>query len=260
MDGFGDRMKRYERRWTGQKVMPGVPVIARIDGKCFSSWTRGLPKPYCQRLSDLMVETTKTLVDESSAVLGYTQSDEITLVWSDSQTPYFDGKAQKMTSVLASVATAQFNSMIPEFVPDRKGKLALFDCRVWDVPCRVEAANAVLWREVDATKNSISAAARAHFSHKSLHGLSGKQMQEKLFSEAGVNWNDYPSFFKRGVYIRRTKRLKTLSDEDLARIPERHRPDGPVERTVIEKVDMPPFVRITNRSDVVFEGADPQVE
>jgi len=250
----------YERRWAGQKVMPGVPVVARIDGKCFSSWTKGLSKPYHQGLFDLMVKTTEALVGESNAVLGYTQSDEITLVWSDSQSPYFEGKVHKMESVLASIATANFNALVPEFVPEKCGWLALFDCRVWDVPRREEAVNAVLWREFDATKNSISAAARAHFSHGSLKGLSGKQMQERLWSEANVNWNDYPAYFKRGTYVRRIKKLKVLSTHELTHIPEKYRPSGPVERTVVEKTGMPPLAKVTNRVDVVFEGADPQVE
>ena len=80
-------------------------------------------------------------------------------------------------------------------------------------------------------------------------------MQEMLFQK-GINWNDYPAFFKRGTFVQRRRVLKDLDAEKLARIPETHRPDGPIERCEVLAVDMPPFSAVTNRVAVIFEGAD----
>ncbi|MCA9560577.1 MAG: tRNA(His) guanylyltransferase Thg1 family protein [Myxococcales bacterium] len=135
--GLGDRMKMYERREAGRSLMPGLPVCVRIDGKRFSRWTDGLARPYDQRLSDLMIETTMALVEETNACIGYTQSDEISLVLYDDDPkakPYLGARLQKLCSILASVATAQFNARVPTALPERAAMPALFDCRVWAVP------------------------------------------------------------------------------------------------------------------------------
>lgn len=137
--------------------------------------------------------------------------------------------------------------------------LALFDCRVWNVPNKDEAANTILWREKDATKNSISMAARHYYSHKELHGKSGPEMQELLFSK-GVNWNDYPPFFKRGTFIQARNIEREFTDEELFALPEvaRSRMIGSViKRRDIVELEMPPFTKVTNRAGVVFFGEDP---
>ena len=152
-DDFGDRMKLYEQAEAGRRTLPLLPVCARIDGRSFSSWTRGLARPFDPGLSRAMVETTKTLVEETKARIGYTQSDEISLVFKADRFEselFFDGKIQKLVSVLASLATAHFNALVPELIPTKTGKLAVFDARVWTVPNDEEAANVLLWREKDA--------------------------------------------------------------------------------------------------------------
>src|SRR5690606_33290828 len=168
---LGDRMKLYERAESARRCMPLLPICARIDGKRFSRFTAGLARPYDQRLSRLMIEVTKYLIEHSHARVGYTQSDEISLLYqaeSFNQQVFLDGRVQKLTSILASMATAQFNALLSEYLPERAGALALFDCRVWTVPNREEASNVFLWRERDATKNSISMAAQHHYSHAEL--------------------------------------------------------------------------------------------
>src|SRR6185369_15347403 len=111
-DDFGDRIKRYEAGETEQYFMPLLPIYARIDGRCFSGFTSGLRRPYDERITRAMVETTRYLVEETHARIGYTQSDEISLVWQqdryDSES-LFGGKVHKLVSVLASMATAKFN-------------------------------------------------------------------------------------------------------------------------------------------------------
>ena len=240
---LGDRMKAYEAPSTTRKAFKGQPLVVRLDGKSFHTWTKGLKRPYDRRLSYLMVHVTKELVDRFQARVGYTQSDEITLVWyvqphETAEYP-FDGRFQKLESLTAAYATAVFNeAKALEFTGEPQGeKLALFDSRAFVVPTIKEAYHAVLWRQQDATKNAISMAAHTYFSHKSLQGVHGAEMQERLFTEKGINFNDYPAFFKRGTFVKRHKVLKQLTAEELARIPEAHRPTEPVERTVISAFD-----------------------
>lgn len=263
-DDFGNRMKAYEKQEAGRRFMPLLPVYARIDGKGFSKFTKGLERPYDERMSRCMIETTKYLVKETNALIGYTQSDEISLAWYsdsvDSQI-FFDGKIQKMVSVLASMATVKFNDMILDILPEKSDRFACFDARVFQLPSKMELTNTFLWREQDATKNAISMAARAHFSHKELHGKSGSEMQEMMWN-AGTNFNDYPAFFKRGTFVQRVLEERFLTEEELSRIPEKHREEAvsePVTRSAIVEMDMPRFGSVTNRVGVVFDGEEPTV-
>lgn len=136
----------------------------------------------------------------------------------------------------------------------------MFDCRVFQVPTRAEAVNCLIWRELDATRNSIQMAAQANFSHKQLHGKNCNELQEMLFQEKAINWNDYPSFFKRGTYIQRRKVVRAYTSSELDVLPLNHNahknPDLMVERTEIRSVDLPPLMKATNREAVVFDGAD----
>src|SRR5581483_3371034 len=228
-------------------------ICARLDGKGFSKFTKGLKRPFDVGMVRAMVLTTMYLVEETNARVGYTQSDEISLVFYsdvyDSQV-FFNGKIQKMTSVLASMATAKFNSLLEAHLPSKVGLLPVFDCRVWNVPNEVEAANTILWREKDATKNSISMAAQALYSHKELDGKSSSEKQEMLHQK-GINWNDYPDYFKRGTFIQRRRYMVALTEEERLRIPEAHRPAAgeKVERSRVIEVSMPPFSRVINRTD-----------
>jgi len=262
---FGDRIKDYERQEAGRRFLPLLPVCARIDGKGFSKFSRGLDRPYDSRMSELMCQTMTYLTQETQACIGYTQSDEISLVWysADAKSQiFFDGRIQKMVSVLASMTTAFFNANIPELIPSKEGIMAMFDCRVWQVPTLKEAANTILWREYDATKNSISMAARHYYSHNALYKKNGNEMQDMLL-EKGVDWNDYPPFFKRGVFVQKRKVVRTFTTEELSFLPEKHEarsnPDLQVERTEYKRIDMPPFGGVTNRVNVIFSGATPEV-
>lgn len=263
MDSLGDRMKSYEARECDRLFMPHLPIYARIDGRCFSSFTAGMDRPYDKQMADCMTETCRLLVHETHALAGYTQSDEISLLWHGEhmdEQMLFGGKVFKLTSVLASLATSAFTRAALPIWPYRfNGRLVSFDCRVFQLPNKVEASNAFLWRELDATKNAVSMAARAICGHKELHEKNGAEMQELMFSR-GVNFNDYPSRFKRGQFVIRHKVYKELDAETLARIPEDKRPTGPIERRIIESVDMPKFSTVTNRVHVLFDGAEPIVE
>ena len=263
---FGDRMKLYERTEAGRRFMPQLPVCARIDGKNFSTFTRGMERPFDARLSETMVEVTEHLVAKTNACMGYTQSDEISLVWY-SRDPksqiYFDGRIQKMVSVLAAMTTVRFNRLLVDRFPDKVSAEPVFDCRAWAVPTLAEAANTLLWRERDASKNSISMAASSCYSHKELQNRSGDEMQEMLFQK-GINWNDYPPFFKRGTFVQKHSVEREFTAEELECLPAKHaartNPGLTVERSEIRRLQMPPFGRVTNRVAVVFDGATPQTE
>lgn len=263
-DSLGNRMKFYESQETFRRLMPGIPAIARIDGRSFSKFTMGMNRPYDERFSNLMIETTRYLVQETNANCGYTQSDEITLTWYTEKQEgeiFFDGRVQKMQSVLSGMTTAFFLYNVSKYLTaDYADKLPHFDARVFSVPSLDEGANCFLWREWDATKNSINMAAQEYYSHKELMGINGPQKQEMLWKK-GCNWNNYPSFFKRGSYIQRQKTSRKFTTEELEKLPPKHEarrnPDLVIERTDCVRVELPPLGSINNRPGVIYFGEKP---
>lgn len=227
-DNLGDRMKTYENV-TRTYLTRRTPVIIRIDGKAFHSFTRGFEKPFDSVLVEAMQQTMKYLCENiEGCVLGYTQSDEITLVLCDykklTSQAWFDNNIQKICSVSASMATMAFNRFFDEitktyansvpyygtiypcdeqeriYIDNLKksiSKGAMFDSRVFNIP-KEEVNNCLLWRQQDATRNSIQSVAQANFSHKQLEGKNCNELQEMLRQEKGINWNDYPTHLKRG--------------------------------------------------------------
>lgn len=263
-DSMGDRLKGYEAHESERRFMPLLPVYARIDGRCFSKFTNGLARPFDERITRVMIATTCYLVEATHACIGYTQSDEISLAWyqesRESELP-FGGKIAKMTSILAAMASAKFNQLCrtdTDLDERAQNQTPHFDCRVFQLPNLTEAANTFLWRERDATKNAVSMAARSFYSHKELHEKRSAEMQEMIFRK-GQNFNDYPAFFKRGTFVRRIVSMRPFTENELARIPDKHKPEPGtlVERSSIIELDMPSFGTVSNREDVIFKGADP---
>lgn len=212
LDALGDRMKTYEKLETSAKFIPKLPIYVRIDGRGFSKFTKHMTRPYDQRLSALMLATTEYLVKEFNATIGYVQSDEISLVLKNEyESPAtFEGKKQKLVSTLAASATAFFNANFEFYfegktIADFSSRLPTFDCRVFNLPDWDEATNAILWRYLDALKNSKQMLAHHLFSHKELQNLNGKQLVDKLKLEKNVIWEDYPEFFKSGVLVQRIR-------------------------------------------------------
>jgi tRNA(His) 5'-end guanylyltransferase len=136
-----------------------------------------------------------------------------------------------------------------------------FDCRVFSVPNETEAANCLLWRELDATRNSVSMAAQANFSHKELQGKSCAEMHDMLFNKS-INWNNYPDFFKRGTYVQRINVVRPFTVEEIDKLPPKHmartNPNLTVERTDYIEIKMPPFMKVINRENVIFRGESPK--
>jgi tRNA(His) 5'-end guanylyltransferase len=261
-DDFGDRMKSYEAVEAKRKLDRNLPIYVRIDGRGFSKFTRDMERPFDARMSGAMIEATRYIVEKSHARIGYTQSDEISLVFlaGENSDILFSGRVQKMTSVLASQTTVAFLNAIRripgfEHYADR---FPHFDCRVFQLPSTTEAANAFLWRERDAVKNSVSMAARAHFSHSALQNKSGGEMKE-MMAGIGVNFDDYPRFFKSGTWVRRVTYERAFTPEELAGIRVEFRPpEGQlVQRSEVREIDIPDFGKVANREDVIFNGADP---
>lgn len=221
---LGDRMKAYYEAIPKNKLMRRTPVIIRIDGKAFHTFTKSFNKPYDEALGEAMIGTMKYLCENiQGCVFGYTQSDEITLVLVDYQTfdtnAWFDYEVQKICSVSSSMATMKFNKLFEDFARKEvtkyfntnyaTGKMseiynkainkgALFDSRAFNIP-KEEVTNCILWRQQDATRNSIESLGRAFFSNKQLFKKNGSQIQDMLMEKYNVNWNNSPTKFKRGV-------------------------------------------------------------
>lgn len=204
-DALGDRMKRdYENR--ARYYLPRrTYTLLRIDGKSFHNYTRGCRRPFDSELMADMDSAALALCENiDGAKLAFVQSDEISVLLTDFASKHteawFDGNLQKIASVSASIATAHFNAARAKR-GNGNDKIAYFDCRVWTIPERIEVFRYLLWRQNDATRNSISMTAQAHFPHGELQGKKSAQLQEMLWRERAVNWNDLPTGFKRGRMI-----------------------------------------------------------
>lgn len=250
-DSLGNRMKKYEYI-TRTHLVPRMPVIIRIDGRAFHTFTKGFMKPFDQIFVKTMQDTMKFLCENiQGCVLGYTQSDEITLVLVDYQRldsdAWFDGNIQKITSISASMATLAFNRCFAsnmrhmgirvedinfykhddESVEEAEKRYfaklskaanfgAMFDSRVFNIP-KEEVANCLLWRQNDATRNSVESVGQAYFSSRELHKKTCNMIQDMLMTQKGINWNDYPTTLKRGSCCIRKPKTITVGDTTVER-------------------------------------------
>lgn len=224
-DELGTRMKKYYEEVPKTKLMRRTPVIIRIDGKTFHSFTKKFQKPFDELLIKTMQETTKYLCENiQGCVLGYTQSDEISLLLVDykrlNSSSWFDYEVQKMCSIAASMATMAFNKFfmfefeefdrwicdgsptdgerqLYDVYYDAICKGAMFDARVFNIP-KEEVTNYFLWRQFDAMRNSVQMVGQAHFSHKELQNKTGDVIQEMLLSQKKIDWSNLPLYQQRG--------------------------------------------------------------
>lgn len=257
-----ERMKAYESVETDRRLIYLLPVLARVDGHCFHKFCHKLKRPYDERLSQLMVATAKKVAEDTLAQAAYTQSDEITFAWSPGYDEMpFGSRVHKLISYYAALTSVIFNKLLPEYLPEKADQSPTFDCRVWNCPNLLEASNSIVWREIDATRNSIQMAGQAHFSHKQLHKKNSSEIQEMLFSQKDINWNDFPEFFKRGTYILRTKKIEPLTEEELVKIPTHiSNPNPNKQRTEYIIKNLPPITKVVNRIDVLFHGKEPELK
>lgn len=220
-DMLGNRMKEYERRnqyWLQRRT----PVAIRVDMKAGHSFTGGFQRPFDKIFVKSIQETAKFMCENiQGAVLSFQQSDEITIILQDYKTlttdAWFDYRTDKLCSISASMATMAFNKFFTKNVNyfemtheyddtineycttlvNAAEKGAMFDARCFNIP-KEEVCNLIYWRQLDATRNSIQMVGQANFSHKELQNKSCNQIQDMLFQEKGINWNDFPTHLKRG--------------------------------------------------------------
>lgn len=197
-DNFGIRMKTFYEEIPKTKLMRRCPVIIRIDGRSFHTFTKGFDKPFDELLIKAMQETMKYLCENiQGCVLGYTQSDEITLVLVDykklNSSAWFDYEVQKMCSIAASMATMAFNKFFEKPVD----KCAMFDARCFNIP-KEEVTNLIYWRQLDAVRNSIQMVGQSNFPYKELHKKTCNNILEMLLVQKGIDWNELPVYQKRG--------------------------------------------------------------
>lgn len=266
-DELGIRMKTYYEQIPKTKLMRRTPVAIRIDGKAFHTFTKGFQKPFDEVLIKSMQNTMKYLCENiQGCVLGYHQSDEITLILVDyknlNSDAWFDYEVQKMCSIAASMATMAFNkffeqewqkawpldkmSQNPDLVTryyDASEKGAMFDARVFNIP-KEEVTNLLYWRQLDATRNSIQMVGQANFSHKQLQDKSCNMIQDMLLTEKDINWNNFPTHQKRGSCC-----VKTETTITGATVFE----NGEVETTTIERPHW-----IIDTEIPIFKGEDRQ--
>ena len=328
-ESLGTRLKSYEKQFEA-RIPYDEYLICRIDGHKFSKFTKNMKKPFDEFFSRTMEETTKKLVEKFGAVTGYTQSDEITLVFapsykeslkavdfddlyikgynSDNEVDYkvvdkdnnligtlemdyefdengystidfliydeetlidecefqfrndnarkalekflkkytikeviiknnqiFGGRIQKLTSLIASYTTLNFNNILKELVENQigyseyatdeerkylykmleKSGKAWFDARVFGVPSKEEAFNAVMWRIRDAEKNSRSMFAQTFCSHKELLNKNGKEQTEYCFNKTGKDWNSIEDRYKYGILVKKTEYTKMVDLDEI---------------------------------------------
>lgn len=247
-DDLGTRMKDFYEGIPKTKLMRRTPVIIRIDGKAFHTFTRGFKRPFDEILIKTMQETTKYLCENiQGCVLGYTQSDEISLVLVDYQrfetSAWFDYEIQKMCSIAASMTTMAFNrifaknikeydmewkcGLTPQSVEIQKShydyidvlnkaveKGAMFDARVFNIP-KEEVTNCIYWRQLDASRNSIQMVGQANFSHKELQNKSCNDIQDMLMTQNGINWNNIPTYQKRGSCVVKSDKTETIREDNI---------------------------------------------
>lgn len=240
---LGDRMKEYEKA-SRTHLTRRTPVIIRVDGKAFHTFTKrfknleeyGHPSPkeyaienpndpplekirerttpFDHRMHACMSGTARWMVHFiQNAQFAYTQSDEISILlvdWKKLNTDaWFGNQVQKMCSVAASMATAYFYNIYQEYDKIVYGPhMPMFDARVFNIP-KEEVANYFIWRQQDATRNSINMLGQFHFSHKELQGKNTSQVQDMLMLHRGTNWNDIETWQKRGTCVFKTHRFSS---------------------------------------------------
>jgi tRNA(His) 5'-end guanylyltransferase len=236
-DDLGCRMKTFYEQIPKTKLMRRCPVAIRCDGRSFHTFTKKFQKPFDEVLIKTMQETMKYLCENiQGCVLAYTQSDEITLILVDykklTSSAFFDYEVQKICSITASMATMAFNKFFEKNIQkfsesnecrgldikyldiyrEALNKGAMFDARCFNIP-KEEVTNLVYWRQLDATRNSIQMVGQDNFSHRELQNKSCNDIQDMLMNKKGINWNNLPTYQKRGSCCVKNKIIIENNDE-----------------------------------------------
>ena len=245
---LANRMKEYEKR-NQYYLQKRTPVAIRVDGRSFHTFTKGFQRPFDDVLMKTMQETAKYMCENiQGAKFAYVQSDEITIILVDYDTLetdcWFNYRTDKLCSIAASMATMAFNKIFKENVEtfeinnikvikymedEKKNKTinlidtyykaiekgAMFDARCFNI-AKEEVTNLIYWRQLDAARNSIQMVGQANFSHKELQNKTCNMIQDMLHEQKGINWNDFPTYQKRGsccIYVD-VQNPESISDGD----------------------------------------------
>lgn len=247
-DSLADRMKQYEAV-NDMYLVPKIPFIIRVDGKNFSTYTRGFKKPFDKIMGKTMREVATKLCEEiPGAVLGYTQSDEITIIckYTDRivSQAWFNGRVRKIETIAASKTTKWFNKLFTENVVDyeiefrqkissydidkdayrkydtvlrKKAGMAEFDARVFNVP-EWDCINNIIWRQQDAIRNSVEMVGHANFSNKELHKVNCEGIKKMLKEQRGIDWEkDFNSYQKYGAFCYRVETQREIKGKTITR-------------------------------------------
>lgn len=204
-----DRMKTYEQAYT-QYLMKRTPVIIRLDGKAFHTWTTKLNRPFDDRLTDMMAETLQYLMQEiQGCVFAFSQSDEISLFLRDYDTlnteAWFGSNLQKLVSVSASLTTAKFNQLASKYnLP-----LAHFDSRVFLLP-KEEVVNYFIFRQHDGIRNSVQMLAQDVLGHKTCQNKNNIMLKE-ILAETGTPWESLDVKFRHGIAMRKDETVASMN-------------------------------------------------
>lgn len=207
-DALGTRMKEaYENRYR-ISLTRRTPVIIRLDGRAFHTFTRKYDKPFSAELMNSMDSAACYVAEDiQGCKLAYVQSDEVSFLLTDYDNleteAWFDYNLQKMVSVAASMMSVKFVAELCLAQP-MSINLPVFDGRAFNIP-KEEVANLFLWRAKDWQRNSLQMYARSFFSHKQLHNKGTTEIHEMLHS-IDKNWTtDLQPYQKNGTFLIRSE-------------------------------------------------------
>ena len=242
---LANRMKEYEKR-NQYYLQKRTPVAIRVDMRAGHTFTRGFKRPFDYIFMKSMQETAKYMCKNiQGAKLAYVQSDEITIILVDYDTLetdcWFNYRTDKLCSISASMATMAFNKyfeenvtnevleykMVPHCVEIQQeikeyhntliaalDKGAMFDARCFNIP-KEEVTNLIYWRQLDASRNSIQMVGQANFSHNELQNKSCNDIQDMLMLQKNINWNDFPTYQKRGSCVVKSDEKETITEDNI---------------------------------------------
>ena len=242
---LANRMKEYEKR-NQYYLQKRIPVAIRVDGRSFHTFTRGFKRPFDYIFMKSMQETAKYMCENmGNAKFAYVQSDEITIILTDYDTLetdcWFNYRTDKLCSISASMATMAFNKyfeenvtnevleykMVPHCVEIQQeikeyhntliaalDKGVMFDARCFNIP-KEEVTNLIYWRQLDASRNSIQMVGQANFSHNELQNKSCNDIQDMLMLQKNINWNDFPTYQKRGSCVVKSDEKETITEDNI---------------------------------------------
>ena len=232
--GLEDRMLYY-RGLSDYRLIPNSYVLLMLDGRSFSSFVKNyFDKPFDDKFINMMNETAKYLCEKiQGCKFAYVQSDEISLVITDFDTPnsdsFFGYRLEKILSISASMASAKFNQLMTLEALRRavdgldeygcinteeviaNVKLLEFDCKAWNVPSYNDVFAWNLFRQNDCLKNSKQQAAQAWLPHKQLVNKTADEQIALLKEKQGIDWNDFDDGKKYGRFI--YKETVTMNSE-----------------------------------------------